>query len=210
MQAVVTGSSDALSDLEEALSEEGELRVGTAISRGLGHCEVPSPPLRAPSGLPPVRDRIEAFNEAWQEHEGKEGPLVALTLRTPALFVDDFLRPETAPSGADLLQAAGPAEQAHAEALASLERAHEVARPYRLQAWNGLAGFPHATDQGLKAGSVLVYRADELTDALIEALTHVEQAGIGLRRELGLGRVRVCDPVHTRVHEHSDPSETTS
>jgi len=210
MQAAVTGSPEVLSVLEDALAQEEELRVGTALSRGLGHCEVKTPPLRdLPSQLP-IRERIEAFNERWQERGGEGGPLVALTLQTPALFVDKFLRPETAPSGRDLLQAAGDEEHAHAEVLSSLDRVHQVARPYQLQAWNGLAGFPHATDQGLKAGSVLVYRADEITDALLDALSHVEQAGIGLRRELGLGRVRVCDPVHTRAHEHSDHSESSN
>jgi hypothetical protein len=204
MQAAVTGSPDALSVLEDALAQEEELRVGTALSRGLGHCEVKTPPLREQPSQSPVRERIEAFNEQWQERGGEDGPLVALTLQTPALFADEFLRPETAPSGTDLLQAAGAGEEAHAEALSSLDRAHQVARPYQLQAWNGLAGFPHATDQGFQSGSVIVYRTDEITDALAEALAHVEQAGVGLRRELGLGRVRVCDPVHTHVHEHSN------
>jgi hypothetical protein len=150
----------------------------------------------------PVRERAEALNEAWQA-VGGEDPIVTLTLRTPAFFVNEWLRPEMSPPGSALLQAAREPEQAHAEVLSSLKRLHQVARPHRLQAWNGMAGFPHATDQGLAAGSVLVYRPPELSDALFEALAHVEQAGVGLRREFGFGTVVACDPLHAEVHEHS-------
>lgn len=201
-RAAVTGDEADLSRLSEALSAVGTVRVGTALSRGLGRCEVED--FRPRASPAPLEKRVEAFNEAFQGAVGaREKPLVALTVRTPALFVDDFLRPEPAPDGGQLLQAARSSGASHAEALADLDRAHEVARSYQFQAWNGLAGFPHATDQGLRAGSVLVYRAPALTEELLSALAHVEEAGIGLRRELGLGRVRVCDPIHTEVHQHS-------
>jgi CRISPR-associated Csx10 family RAMP protein len=200
----LAGHIEASSSEDVSPGEEGGgatvLNVGTAISRGLGRCRVRA--FEPAEKRRPVRERAEALNEAWQA-VGGEGPVVTLTLRTPAFFVNEWLRPEMSPPGSALLQAAREPEQAHAQALSSLKRLHQVARPHRLQAWNGMAGFPHATDQGLAAGSVLVYRPPELSDALFEALAHVEQAGVGLRREFGFGTVVACDPLHAEVHEHS-------
>jgi len=214
-QAQVTGRNDDIDRLRSALEEGEELRIGTALSRGLGRCRVGS--FRKTGDPVPVRDRIEDFNEVWTVaceetaagSAAPEGALIAITLQTPALFVDAFLRPESSPDGSDLLQAAREREAKYAEALARLEWVHEVARPYTFQAWNGLAGFPHATDQGLRAGSVLVYRTSAVDDALVAALRHVEDAGVGLRRHLGLGRVRICDPIHTVVHEHTPLHDST-
>lgn len=201
-RAAITGSDAHLDQLTDALRQVGEVRVGTALSRGLGRCRVDALEPRTEDTA--VEERVRGFNDALAVRGlDPDGVLIALTLRTPALFVDAFLRPEPSPEGSQLLQASRPAEAAHAEALAGLDPVHEVARRYQFQAWNGLAGLPHATDQGLRAGSVLVYRAPALTDELTAALTHIEDTGVGLRRELGLGRVRVCDRLHTDVHEHT-------
>jgi len=202
-RAAITGPESALERLRDALDTAQALRVGTAVSRGLGRCSVEHFAPRA--ARTSLEDRIADFNDAYREHgKAGDGTLIALTLRTPALFVDEFLRPDTTPGGDRLLQGARSDEQPHARALETLERVHEVARGYQFQAWNGLAGFPHGTDQGLRAGSVLVYEVPAVTDELLEALSHAETAGVGVRRELGLGRVRVCDRIHTDIHEHTD------
>jgi hypothetical protein len=177
-----------------------EVLGGTAISRGLGRCSEVAFRKQDPD---PVEARLDTLNEAWSEiHEDEEGVLVSLTLGTPALFADPYLRPETSPGAGALLQAPlSEEENDHARALSSLESVHQVARPERFEAWNGLSGFPHATDQGLAAGSALLFRAPDLTDDLLSALAHLEHAGVGLRRHLGLGRVRVCAPVHTLTRQ---------
>ena len=225
-QAEVTADEDVMEELEAHLQEpEGEgppvLNVGTAVSRGLGRCEVrsfhPAPKRRS------LKERIADLNQTWhaaRESSGYDahskpspdsGPvLLSLSLQTPAFFTNDWLRPELSPHAEDLLQAARENEEAHANALAELEKVHQVARPDQLRAWNGLAGFPHSSDQGLSAGSVLVFRTQSLSDSLLEALRHIEHAGIGLRRELGFGAVTVCSPVHARVHEQSDLEHSES
>jgi CRISPR-associated Csx10 family RAMP protein len=213
-RAQVTGRGDHIEALRPVLEEGEEVRVGTSLSRGLGRCRVEA--FREAGDSAPVTDRIQRFNAAWRDARGDgtlegepaEGALIALTLQTPALFVDPFLRPNPSPDGTALLQAAREGESAHAEAIARLEWVHEVARPYAFQAWNGLAGFPHATDQGLRAGSVLVYWASAVDDALVAALRHIENAGVGLRRHLGLGCVQICDPIHTLVHAHTHSHES--
>ena len=215
MQADVIVPPDMSRALTNALAEGDTLRVGTARSRGLGRCTVASfSETAGPSQT--VEERIAAFNAAWADvcersgHSPDDGSLVALTLDTTALFVDDFLRPNLAPSGADLLQAAQPEEDAAAAALAQLSPVHQIARSTSVQSWNGLARFPHPSAQGLEAGSVLVFRATEMTDALLDALSHVETHGIGLRRHFGFGRVRVCAPIHTHVHEHTAAAPTAA
>ncbi len=210
VQADVTGTEEVIEFLSSVL-QGATLQVGTARSRGLGTCQVQAFEEVAPStmmpALPPLEQRINQFNERWgewceQRGESPGGPLVSLTLQTPALFVDDVLRPTLAPDGAALLQAAHEEEHPAASALEDLEKAHQIARPTQVQSWNGMAEFPHRSAQGLAPGSVLVFRAEDLDEPLFNALRHVEGAGIGLRRHFGFGRVRVCSPIHTHLHEH--------
>lgn len=214
MQADVTGPSDVMDALAPAL-RGSTLRVGTARSRGLGRCRVEacrevSPESMVPAPVP-LPQRIEQFNECWSRwceahnHAG-DGVLLTMTLRTPGLFVDAFLRPSLSPDGTALLQAGGEEEQAAAATLAQLEKVHQLARPVQVHAWNGMAEFPHRSAQGLVSGSVLVFKAEEISDELLRALRRVEHAGIGLRRHFGFGRVRVCDPTHTHLHEHKSYS----
>jgi CRISPR-associated Csx10 family RAMP protein len=205
MSAAVTGPPEVMRLLSETVTEAGTLRVGNAVSRGLGRCEVVAfeeRDAKQPERRADLTERVEETSAAAAQKGLPEGTYVTLTLRTPALFVDAFLRPELRPGSEDLLQAAWSDHEAYAEALAALDPVHQVARPYQFSAWNGLAGFPHATDQGLAAGSALLFRAPEgLTDALAEALLHAETAGVGLRRHLGCGRVRVGNAMHFSLNE---------
>lgn len=208
MQADITASKKDMNVFQQVLAKQATLRIGTARSRGLGKCTVKQFAKR-PS-RPPLSGRIDAFNEAWRascEHYGHspsaDSTLISLTLDTPTLFVDAFLRPNLAPEGQDLLQEAYSHEVEHAEALRSLKAVHQIARPATVQGWNGLARFPHAAMQGLQAGSILVFEAPEVTDELRAALSHLEAQGTGLQRHFGMGRIRVCDPIHAHVHEHT-------
>ena len=72
---------------------------------------------------------------------------------------------------------------------------------YKYVGWNQLAGFPRTTEYGLEAGSVLVFVAESLDAPLVEALEHVENNGVGLNREAGFGRVTVCHPIHSELHQ---------
>lgn len=199
--ALVEGDDAVLRWLAGALTRpEATLRLGNALARGLGRCLVerfePAPP------LPSLEGRIEAFGRVFAGVP-VEGVPIALTLETPALFVDPFLRPQLRPGGGDLLQERGstPAEVEAEAVLGRLVRVHQVARPHQALGWNGRTRWPHRAEQGLEAGSVLLFAAPEVDDALVSALAHVEREGVGVRRGQGYGRVRVCDPIHTGLHE---------
>lgn len=213
MQAHVAIPEAHATTLSDALTPGTILRIGGDRSRGLGRCTVEHFDTVS-ARMPAIRDRIEDFNAAWKasfegtNHQPKDGVLVVLTLETPALFVDAMLRPNLAPDGADLLQAAQPSASEAAEALEALAPVHQIARPVSVHGWNGLARFPHASAQGLQAGSVLVFRAHNIDEPLLRALEHIETHGIGLQRHLGYGRTRVCLPLHTDVHEHTARSAT--
>lgn len=202
LQTTVSGEEDLLEWLGGILRPGEILHIGNAISRGLGRCEVV---LFDPSDPPAsVNERIGSFNEQFSDYTGiGEHTLVSLTLETPAFFVDEFLFPQLSPEGAHLAQAFGSDERHYEDVLRHLKKVHQVARPYRHTGWNQLAGFPRSTEMGLQSGSVLVFEAERLDDALIDALTHIETAGIGLNREAGFGNVRVCDPIHTDLHQLS-------
>lgn len=200
-EATLRGKPETLGWLAERLKPGAMLNLGNAISRGLGRCVVEKfEALEEEDSLP---ERVEQFSKAAAAYVPAFAghTVVSLTLETPALFVDAFLRPLLSPGAGDLLQAADPEEATHAEALRSMALRHQVARPYRFAAWNGLTHFPHATDQGLAAGSVLVFATPTPDDGLHDALAHLEEAGIGLRRALGFGAVRVCDPLHVALHQ---------
>jgi CRISPR-associated protein Csx10 len=64
--------------------------------------------------------------------------------------------------------------------------------------WSPAWGLPKPTAPAAAAGSVFVFRATDLPK-LCEALAAVEGRGIGLRREEGFGKVRICDPIHMEV-----------
>lgn len=211
MQADVTGPAEVMEVLGEALGEGTTLRIGTSRSRGLGACQVQAFREVSPSTLVPaprpLDERIETFNQRWEDWCSAHGhspgrPLVALTLQTPALFVDDLLRPSLSPGAGALLQSSYESEQPMASALETLEKVHQIARPTQVQSWNGMAEFPHRSAEGLAPGSVLVFRAERLGGGVLGALEHLEDAGIGLRRHFGFGRVRACSPIHTDLHEH--------
>jgi len=201
MQAEISAPPEAADAISALIENDKTLRIGSSISRGLGRCTVfafaPVPE------RPPLEDRLTAFSEwAAAVTSNPGGAIVPFTLVTPALFVNAFLQPSTKPQGADLLMDVPGVSDPEREAIQALEPVHQVARSYNFQGWNGLARFPHATDQGLAAGSVLLYRAPERTKPLLSALAKAEAWGIGLRPELGFGRVVVADPLHRLLHEH--------
>jgi len=203
MQALISAPADVHEHLKACLTPGATVRLGSARSRGLGRCTVlgyePVPAGRS------VGDRVDHFNHAWAAFCGDTPPstLISLTLETPALFTGAYLEPNLQPAASDLLYPRSAEEASHAETLSTLTKVFQTTRPYSMHAWNGLAQMPHSVDQGLTAGSVIVFEASALTDELSSALAHLEQYGIGLRRELGFGRCRVCDPVHADIHEHT-------
>lgn len=206
LQADVWATAEQAEVFQRHFQERPVIRIGSSISRGLGRCTVTSFASAAPASS--LTERLAHAGTWWRQQRGQYGEeatdaaVVTLTLLTPGLFVDAFLRPSTRPQPADLLAipAVTGAEQ---EALGALRPLHQVARTHFFQGWNGLSGFPHAAEQGLVAGSVLVFEAPELSEALVSALGKAEQWGIGLRAELGFGRVRVADPIHQALHEHT-------
>lgn len=205
LQGTIDAPENVLSWLRAWLKPGVTLTLGQAVSRGLGRCRVAGFEMAPPP--PPIQERIDAFNQRLQTyHPEAEYVYVSLTLLTPALFIDAFLRPNMTPGARDLLQEARAEERSHQDALANLEVVYQTTRPYQRIGWNGLAGFPRTPMQGLQAGSVLLLRAQALDETVLAALAHIEAAGIGLERGLGFGRVRVCDPLHTGVHEMTEPS----
>lgn len=200
-QAYVRATDAHIELLHQQLRPDAPLYLGTARSRGLGHARVlsfePETPARS------LAARFLSFSEMAQTlglvPDGHTA--FSLLLTTPAFFVDPFLRPYLEPEGDTLLQAAPADAEAVRQVLRRCTKVLQVARTATFTGWNGLARFPHRTEQGLQAGSVLVFTSPDPSDVVLDALTYLEHYGIGLRRHLGFGQVHACAPHHTDLHE---------
>ncbi len=105
----------------------------------------------------------------------------SIKLESHALLVDRFLRPT-----ADLLP-----DFPGVETVARIVKAHTA------RGWQSAWGLPKPDDTGLEMGSVFLfaYHGTELKE-LNRFLEEISVTGIGLRREEGFGKIRVCDPFH--------------
>jgi CRISPR-associated protein Csx10 len=59
-------------------------------------------------------------------------------------------------------------------------------------------GLPKPTGLGVAPGSTYVYHTD-MNDDLVSWLESLENHGIGLRAEEGLGEILICHPFHEEV-----------
>lgn len=200
LQGSIQGEASHLNWLRSYVKQGQTLHIGNAVSRGLGRCSI-SEFSRATEGHS-LEHRIHQFNEALDRYvDNRQGVIISITLRTPTFFVDAFLRPNLSPDAKDFLQAAEVEELKWLQEFKGMEKIYQTARLFRYVGWNQLANFPRSTEIGLQAGSVFVFRCDSLSTDLLAALEHLEQAGIGLNRKASFGKISICDPVHTHIHE---------
>ena len=128
----------------------------------------------------------KAANELGGHLAGKQ--VVSITLLSPAIVVDEFLRsrswiePEDVGLSGDWAQAAWFSELVC------------------ISGWHAAAGMPRNEDWALAAGSCFLF-AGTGTQDLTEWMGELEENGIGERRDQGFGEVRCCDEFHARQAE---------
>jgi len=173
------------------------LRIGTARARGMG--KVVLSYIEEPPPLPPVEERLDAFQ--LRDGEGKlvdaEHLYFSLTLRAPLLLYD--------PSGPPTVEFE-KREQEVFEAYVStlpkeLEFLPEASMVEREEwtGWSAVWGLPKPVVTAIAAGSVLAFRASKAgREAVVAFLQEVEEKGLGERLAEGWGEVIACNPFHVK------------
>lgn len=186
-------------------------RIGGEQTYGLGRVEITVK--EADDDDEDVPTCVRAFNaklkEVWSDCGGKDAPqgdYFTVDLLTPALL--------TTPDGTPTVQltAGMLKERAVKLGFSNLPTIEQVCcpddagvscplmftAPTTVAGWSDAWGLPKPPVLAAVAGSVYVFRTDDLS-AWHDALTAIEAQGIGARREEGFGAVRVCDPFHREV-----------
>jgi len=190
-------AAERLADRLRALAPaDSDLRLGAARSRGRGRLKVIGWRQVEPKG-PPLVDRWEALNTTirnlWADYGVEpEGEYFTLTMESPLVLRDGCLRPLHP-------------DQLDAKALSlpdKVERQHVLLREVTLQGWNAAWRLPKGDTPAIGAGAVLLFRTPaDMREDVLARLAEMQAAGLGERRNEGLGRVRVCDPLHYSFEE---------
>ncbi|RAQ96014.1 RAMP superfamily CRISPR-associated protein [Thermogemmatispora tikiterensis] len=203
----------ALQRFIEEAGHSGLVRVGTGRTRGLGSVELTLTPLQEPSASwEHFRQRLLTFDRELKDYlatygtpgprkgqgQGTEPFYFALTLYSPAILCDEFLRYRGRIDEVVLAELLGPPFTRE-----ELRALHMAAALRRITGWNELWGLPRAAEYAIERGSVFLFaywmHSDADRDELIKALFRLEEEGIGRRRNEGFGSVRISDPFHFEV-----------
>ena len=181
-------------------NDAGLIRIGTGRTRGLGQVELTIHDIEddeIPS-FDSFQQRLTNFDAALRQRmdyppAGEDTRFYfALTLHSPVILRDDFLRYRGTISGEILAIHA----RLSSETL-RLKQIHQVASMERITGWNELWGTPRTQEYAIATGSVFLFLATEkVSDDLLEKLFALENQGIGERRAEGFGRICFSDPFH--------------
>lgn len=171
--------------------------IGRKQSSGLGHVKVKvGRPGELDDPLPPLAERIEAFNRKYREERAsyeRDMGLEPLPADT-CFFSLDLLSP-AALSWRNLPVTGPTAEMLGLGGGVALQRA--FAGHGLLGGWHLGAGLPRRTQPVVAEGSVFLYRCQGYSPRqLADRLGRLEIEGIGSDRARGLGRVLVCLSFH--------------
>ncbi len=222
-QATLHGSLHAEHDALEALQkllalEDHILRMGHARTRGYGRVRIT---IGEEAHLAPAdcnrwsNDMLSCA--APDLLDPNDYFLIALSLPTGAVLVDDLLRYTLDPAGMvpylPPLPPPDPAVRTFDTPGNEFEGGRlwcvtAVAHHERLRGWNAAHGLPRQDEWAVSRGSVYayVYQGDASGRAALQKrLRDLQAHGIGARRNEGFGSVVVCDDFHPRF----TPKEAT-
>lgn len=171
--------------------------LGALHTRGYGRVTV----AEATVALPTLEKRLESFNQmlkalwcdlrqlapnAQRLPSELEGVYFSVDLLAPGVFQDEGV-PTLVPS----LTLCGQ----------TLNPIFWLTRPDMASGWSTGWGLPKPTRLAARMGSVYAFRWDGSPEALLPALQHLEEHGVGACRDEGFGECLVCHPFHQEVEE---------
>lgn len=176
-------NDEQLNCLQQVIGDDS-LFVGADHTRGYGEL------ILSLEEIPPPSFDLSKWNASFFERyrkittkEPPEGIYFSIKLESHAVILDQFLRPDTDISFCF--------EGNH------LELVTKIVKMAPVRGWQSSWGLPKPDDVGISMGSVFLYSYTGKNEEDLEVfLTGLMAEGIGLRREEGLGRISVCDPIH--------------
>ena len=202
-----------------AVKESHLLRLGTGRTRGMGKVGINFEIKETDT----VKDRRTDFNQRTEElneriqkgikdagagekdSEKLKGLyFFALTLHSPVILTDEFLRYRSRIDAEALCELFGIAYDQQSE----LTNAYNMKSVYsnfsnrRITGWQELWGTPRTNEYAIDTGSVFLFQCDkDKREKVLDTLFNLEELGIGNRRAEGFGRVCVSDPFHLRSEQ---------
>lgn len=164
------------------------LRVGGSQTRGFGKLRLSWHRTEGVDSKD-IDQRIEIFSEQARKRGfalEKDMFLVSLDCQTPCLISNAFFQDTAHPTNRDL----SPYHNLDWRHVKSWDTSILVG------GWDSLRGAARTTRKALAPGSVLLYVVRGPRDEVVDALTQLEQYGLGEGWDEGFGEVVVCRPFH--------------
>jgi len=180
--------------VEEA-EKEDVIRVGTGRTRGLGRVSIKVFDGKRQE-LASFRKKLVNFDATLQKQaqeadvQALDSFYFAITLNSPTILCDTFLRYRTTLDAATLVRLLERPDD-------RFTRIYQATTTQRITGWNELWGTPRTNDHALEMGSTFLFACSHmLDDELLQALYTLEETGLGQRRTEGFGRICISDPFH--------------
>ncbi len=171
----------------------GKVRIAVSRTDGANHGSMYGPREQT---LKLFREKLLKFDDALRgvcstfKAETPAAFYFALTLHSPAILLDEYLRYRGSIDAATLAELTGSTPK-------TFELLYQNAGVQRIAGWNELWGTPRQQDYAIETGSVFLFSSQQkLDDQMLLALYRFEEEGIGHRQAEGFGRVCVSDPFH--------------
>lgn len=195
------------------------LRMGTGRTRGMGKVELSFEIKETDT----VKDKRADFNQRTKDlnecihikikdAEASEKDLeklreqffFALTLHSPVIFTDDFLRYRSRIDVEMLYELFDITydKQREQTNVYNLKSVYSNFSNRRITGWQELWGTPRTNEYAIDTGSVFLFQCDkDKREKVLDTLFNLEEQGIGNRRAEGFGRICVSDPFHLRSEQ---------
>jgi CRISPR-associated protein Csx10 len=192
------------------------LRLGTGRTRGMGKVAIN---FEAKEG-DDVKDRRAKFDQRTKDLDElihnkikaveigtedikklEEQFFFALTLHSPVILTDEFLRYRSRVDAAVLCEIFDVAynDQSEPTNAYNLKSLYSNFSNRRITGWQELWGTPRTNEYAIETGSVFLFQCDKSKrEKVLDALFNLEELGVGNRRAEGFGRICVSDRFHMR------------
>jgi CRISPR-associated protein Csx10 len=191
---------DNLKNFLNQVGPDGLVRIGTGRTRGMGKVAFQAQFMKDEQDpFKKFCDRLNGFHDLLVETAKpvglEERYFFALTLHSPLILVDDFLRYQGTVDGPTL------EKLLDCEGTIKIEQVYQSAQVRRVTGWLEIWGLPRMNEYAIETGSVFLFfcnaaKGTPANETLLRRLFELEEQGMGKRRAEGFGRVSVSDQFH--------------
>jgi CRISPR-associated protein Csx10 len=172
--------------------KDNVLYLGKASTRGYGRVRVylSDEPEQVDDD---ILDRLDGLNRKALRQVDGQGFYFTLSLDSEAVLLDSILRHKAFINGGDL------ADATECDLFHDYELIRHFSSCVPVRTWNGKMGLPGQVEIAIRKGSCFLFhteKTDKPSIELINALSKLEEDGLGERLSEGFGRLTVSDRFH--------------